>query len=265
VTHVAYAQCGPNKQDPCPPAPDKENKDKKAKPTATDVPTPTDTPTSEPPPVIIQTVVVTPDAKQLALMCAGLPGSPNGGTGPNAGNPEPNAPRILPFMDSLGGQIIGVLIGLLTGILIGLLLPAVLRGQRLSPGGIIAVNRDGSDVKMNYAKFQDGAVKLAPPPPGSVGNIGEGGVSHYGKQDDGVAKAVDYFDKPDPGFSRNTAAQGQKGTSVADVDAKVQDGGILGPSSTSAGDLMPKVEDGGIGGGGDPGLGGAGPQPEPPT
>jgi hypothetical protein len=177
VTHVAYAQCGPNNQYPCPPAPDKENKDKKAKPTATDVPTPTDTPTSEPPPVIIQTVVVTPDAKQLALMCAGLPGSPNGGTGPNAGNPEPNAPRILPFMDSLGGQIIGVLIGLLTGILIGLLLPAVLRGQRLSPGGIIAVNRKGQGA--------DGI--LGPSSAGLIGSGGAGGI--IGPTDSGAAGA----------------------------------------------------------------------------
>jgi hypothetical protein len=264
VSQSASAKCGGINDPPCP------DRDKKVKPTATDVPTETPTPEQNAQP-IIQTVVVTPDADQLALLCANVVPPPGGGNGSGAGNPnppEPTAPRILPFIEGWGGPWSVGIIGVLTGILIGLLLPAIMRGfagrqganlGRALPGDQLGGSADKFNQKA-FVKIEDGAAKiigpvdmpgggaakaavdyfdkpggdaakvfpkvesggggeagfgkLAPPPPGSVGNAAKMQDYHDTPGGD-AAKMQDYFDKPGGGAAK--LAPPPPG-SVGDVD-----------------------------------------------
>ena len=127
LSQKASAACyDQNKQPvPCPQQPNEKNK----KPTPTDqptkVPTPTVTATKEASAPV--TVLVTPDASQLALFCASFPAAANTNPSPGSSAGAGSAPPALPSSDLGIGPFEFAGGGLLGGVLISLLVPAVLR------------------------------------------------------------------------------------------------------------------------------------------
>ena len=146
VTQRASAACYDNQKQPVPCPQQPNDKKKKPVPTDTATITPSPQPTKEAGSVSAA-VVVTPDAQQLALLCAQLPAVQGSNGGPNALNATgpgggPGAPVTPPNTAGFSGFELGGG-GLLLGVLIGLLVPAVLRGFN---GGIFRgadVNGDG--------------------------------------------------------------------------------------------------------------------------
>ena len=259
VTQRASAACyDQNKQPvPCPQQPN----EKKKKPTPTDqpttVPTPTVTTTREASAPV--TVLVTPDASQLALLCASLPAAVGGNGLPNAGGSGPAAPgsdagvtiAVTPPNTSgfsgfeLGGG------GLLVGILIGLLLPAILKGGLAPPPpGIIGPVDD------KFAKISDlGNEKIDG---GSFAKQGAAGMDDWerggGFDKRGEAGMQDFHQKVS-GFQKQTDAGNVKlDGGNFDKDAKAsypkQDGAGMGDGSVHNMDnQFAKGMDAGPGGG----------------
>src|SRR5512135_1458996 len=110
MSKPAAAKCYDQQKQPIPcPKTDYQVK----QPTATDAPKATDTPT--PQLLSQQGIVVTPDAAQLAILCANLPGGSTSSAG-GLGNPSPNTPPappqpgLSPFLLGGGGLLGGILI-----------------------------------------------------------------------------------------------------------------------------------------------------------
>ncbi|HEY5982513.1 MAG TPA: hypothetical protein VIU38_03510 [Anaerolineales bacterium] len=127
LTTAALAECRDPDGNvvPC----DKESRTTRATatepPTATALPTPTEPPT----PTAVAAACVTPDADQLAMLCASLPAAGGSSTIPGAVDSSPQVPSPPPISPLLIGAL-----GLGLGVVIGLGLPAIQRGMAGSGG-----------------------------------------------------------------------------------------------------------------------------------